>query len=89
MISLHTHGYLTSSRSEVLSIYKRFATMVHTHMHIGVLRADFAGEYISNLLCGVLAEQATLAQFSCPGVDAHNGVAERKYHYLSSASLLG
>jgi hypothetical protein len=37
----------------------------------------------------VLAEQGTLAQFSCPGVHSHNRVAERKHcHLLGIACAL-
>jgi hypothetical protein len=48
-----------SSRSEVLSIYKKFAAMVRTQFStpIRVFHADSAGEYISRSLHAFLAEE--------------------------------
>jgi hypothetical protein len=84
VFSHHTWIYFMKHRSEALSIYKNFSTMIRTYFNtpIHVFHADSVGEYLFDTLCQVLAEQGTLAQFSCPGAHAQNGVAERKHRHL-------
>jgi hypothetical protein len=68
----HTWIYFMKHHSEALSIYKNFSAMIRTHFDtpIHVFHVDSAGEYLSDALRQVLAEQGTLAQFPCPGVHA-------------------
>jgi hypothetical protein len=69
----------------------KISAMIHTHFDtsICVFHADSTGEYLFDALHQVLAEQGTLAQFSCPGAYAQNGVAKRKHrHLLETARAL-
>jgi hypothetical protein len=77
--------------SEALSIYKNFSGMIRTHFDTSLLvfHADSTGEYLSDALHQVLPEEDPLAQFSCPGVHAQNGVAKHKHcHLLETARAL-
>jgi hypothetical protein len=71
-------------RSEALSIYKNFSAMIRIYFDTSIhfFRADSIGEYLSDALRQVLAEQGTLAQFSCHGAHAQDGVVERRHRHL-------
>jgi transposase InsO family protein len=89
--SRHTWIYFMKHHSDALSIYNNFSVMIHTYFNtsICVFRADSTAEYLSDALHQVLAEQGTLAQFSCLGAHSQNGVAESKYgHLLETAYSL-
>jgi hypothetical protein len=82
--SHHTWIYFVKHHSEALSIYMNFSAMICTHFDTSIhgFCADSAGEYLSDALCQVLAEQGTLAQPSCPGAHAQNEVAKHKHRHL-------
>ena len=78
-------------RSQLCSIYKSFARMVHTQFSTSfkIFHFDSSGEYLSDLFCQFLISEGTLPQLSCPGAHPQNGVAERKYrHIIETAQTL-
>jgi hypothetical protein len=67
--SRYTWIYFMKRRSEMISIYKSFARMIHTQFstHIKIFRSDSGGEYLSNNFRQFFTSEGTLAQLSCPG----------------------
>jgi hypothetical protein len=89
--SSYTWIYFMKRRSEMISIYKSFARMIHTQFstHIKIFHSDSSGEYLSDNFRRFLTSEGTLAQLSCPGAHAQNGVAERKHrHIIETARTL-
>jgi hypothetical protein len=70
--SCHTWIYFMKHHSEALSIYNNFSVMIRTHFDtpIRAFHAYSTWEYLFDALHQVLAEQGTLAQFSCSGAHA-------------------
>jgi hypothetical protein len=89
--SRYTWIYFMKRRSELPSIYKSFTRMVHTQFFatIKLFCSDSGGEFLSDTFRQLLTLEDTLAQLSCPGAHAQNGVAERKHcHIIESAHTI-
>ncbi|WVZ80634.1 hypothetical protein U9M48_028093 [Paspalum notatum var. saurae] len=71
------------------SVSERPFDLVHSDVWGPAPFVSKGGEYLSDALRQVLSGQDTLAQFSCSGAHAQNGVAERKHrHLLETARAL-
>jgi transposase InsO family protein len=81
--SRYTWPYFMKRRSELISIYKFVARMVHTQFSapIKIFRSDSSGEYLSDNFRKFLTSEGTLAHLSCLGAHAQNGVAKRKHRH--------
>lgn len=71
--------YFIKEKSEVFTKFKQFATFVEnqTGLHIGTLRSDRGGEYLSNEFAAYLSEKGIHHQLTAGYSPQQNGVAER------------
>jgi hypothetical protein len=83
--------YLLRHKTEVLSVFQSFHTMVQTQFSakIQILRSDNGGEYINREFREYFQNHGLIHETTCPYTPQQNGVAERKNrHILETARAL-
>jgi len=83
--------YLLKNKSDVLSVFQSFHTMVQTQFSakIQTLRSDNGGEFKNHQFQAYTQSHGLIHETSCPHTPQQNGVAERKNrHILETARAL-
>ena len=82
--SSYTWLYLLKHKSEVISAFKNFYTLVCNQYgaKVKVLRSDNGTEYINKDFSDFLSSLGIIHQTTCVSTSEQNGVAERKNRHL-------
>ena len=80
--SKYTWIYFLQHKSEVLSIFQQFRTIVEKHFDrsIKMFQADWGGEF--QALTSYLRDNGISQRISCPYTPEQNGCAERKHRHI-------
>ena len=87
--SRFTWLFLLKHKTEVLSVFKHFKSMVETQFNskLKVLRTDNGSEYINTEFKSFCSTSGILHQSSCPHTPEQNGVSERKHGHIVETGL--
>ena len=87
--SRFTWMFLLKHKTEVLSVFKHFKSMVETQFNskLKVLRTDNGSKYINTDFRSFCSTSSILHQSSCPHTPEQNGVSERKHRHIVETGL--
>jgi hypothetical protein len=91
MVNSTKQSMIMNTKLTVVFHISVFTRMIHTQFStpIKVFHSDSGGEYLSDFFRQFLTSEGTLAQLSCSGAHAQNGVVERKHrHHIQTTRTL-
>ncbi|MCO5569582.1 hypothetical protein L7F22_023297 [Adiantum nelumboides] len=86
--SRYTTLYFLKQKSQVLTCFKEYCTLVMCHhdLPVQILWSDNGGEYVSNAFQKFCKDAGIQQQYTTPYTPQQNGVSERKNRTLVSAA---